>query len=236
MELEAGRVMDPRTQDFMDVGLPFGPKPRLVLYHLNAEAMRTNSPLVTLGDSLTAFVARIGLDCHGRNMRTIKDQLSRLAASDLRLGVTENGRAITIKGTVIEALDLWSPKDPNQKVLWPSTVQFSARYFNSLITHGVPLKEAAIQRLSHNAMGLDIYTWLAQRLHRVSKPTLVPWVSLKDQFGHGYGRIDNFRRVFLRTLNQVKVAYREARFSVDEKGLHLYNSPPPVPPRLLPSA
>lgn len=31
----------------------------------------------------------------------------------------------------------------------------------------VPLNETAVMRLAHNAMALDIYTWLAQRLHRV---------------------------------------------------------------------
>lgn len=55
--------------------------------------------------------------------------------------------------------------------------------------HAVPLNEEAIARLSHSAMGLDVYTWLAQRLHRVDpkKAALVPWVSLKQQFGYDYG-------------------------------------------------
>jgi hypothetical protein len=46
-------------------------------------------------------------------------------------------------------------------------------------------------------MALDVYTWLAQRLHRVSpaKPAFVPWVSLWEQFGQGYERIRDFRRV-----------------------------------------
>jgi hypothetical protein len=101
--------------------------------------------------------------------------------------------------------------------------------------HAVPLDEAAIARLSHSAMGLDIYTWLAQRLHRVDpgRPGFVPWASLKEQFGHGYGRMDNFKRVLTRTLRSVKVVYHGARFSLDEKGMRLFNSPPPIPPRVL---
>ena len=34
--LAAGQAFHPDTRRFIDVGLPFGPKPRLVLYHLNA--------------------------------------------------------------------------------------------------------------------------------------------------------------------------------------------------------
>ena len=231
LELQAGRVLDPITEDFIDVGLPFGPKPRLVLYHLNAEALRTRSPFIDLEDSLTAFVKRtLKLDVGGRTIRSVKQQLNRLAAADFRLGATQDGRAVTIKGTVIEGLELWTPRDPRQKVLWPTTVQFSQRYFDSLMLHAVPLKESAIARLSHTSMGLDTYTWLAQRLHRINpkKPAFVPWPNLKDQFGADYRRLVDFRRVFSRTLAQVKIVYREARFAVDGKGMRLLNSPPPV--------
>ena len=31
LELQAGRMLDPDMDDFVNVGLPFGPKPRLVL-------------------------------------------------------------------------------------------------------------------------------------------------------------------------------------------------------------
>ena len=168
LELQAGRVLDQDMDDFVNVGLPFGPKPRLVLYHLNAEALRTQSPCIELEDSLTAFVRRtLGLDSKGRNIRTVKDQLSRLAAADFRIGARHGDRAVTVKGTVIEGLELWSPRDDRQRGLWPTRIQFSQRYFESLLAHAVPLNENAVARLSHSAMGLDIYTWLAQRLHRV---------------------------------------------------------------------
>ena len=43
--------------------------------------------------------------------------------------------------------------------------------------HAVPLNLAAVARLSHNAMALDGYTWLANRLHRADPTALVPWVA-----------------------------------------------------------
>lgn len=236
--LAAGQAFHPDTRRFFDVGLPFGPKPRLVLYHLNAEALRTQSPQIELEDSLTAFVKRtLGLDPGGRTIRTVKDQLTRLSAADFRIGtVLSEGRAITLKGSVIEGFDLWTSRDPQQRVLWPTTVQFSQRYFESLLKHAVPLNETAIARLSHSAMALDIYTWLAQRLHRVEegKSALVPWVSLWEQFGNGYAQIREFRRVFSRTLKQVKVVYPEAKFELARGGMKLQHSRPPVAHRLLP--
>ena len=43
----------------VELGLPFGPKPRLILAYLNAEALRTGSPVIEVEDSLTAFVRRL---------------------------------------------------------------------------------------------------------------------------------------------------------------------------------
>jgi hypothetical protein len=236
VELLGGRVLDPNIDEVVDVGLPFGPKPRLVLYHLNAEAVRTQSPVLEMEDSLTAFVKRtLRLDVDGRTIRAVKDQLNRLAAADFRFYASYEGHAVTVKGSVIEGLDLWVSKDERQRVLWPSVVQFSQRYFESLMEHAVPLSEAAIGRLSHSAMGLDVYTWLAQRLQRVdpARPAFIPWTALQEQFGQGYGRLRDFRRVFQQTLKHVKVVYREAKFDVNEKGMRLFNSPPPVPRRFL---
>ena len=163
-DLKAGRVLDPNIDDIVDVGLPFGPKPRLVLYHLNAEAIRTQSPVLHLEDSLTAFVKRtLKLDAGGRTIKSVKQQLNRLSAADFRFYSSYDGHAETVKGTVIEGLDLWVSKNEHQRVLWPSIIKFSQCYFESLLAHAVPLNEAAVSRLSHSAMGLDVYTWLAQR-------------------------------------------------------------------------
>ena len=61
------------------------------------------------------------------------------------------------------------PKDADQRVLWPSTVTLSADYFASLQQHAVPLDPRAIAALAGSALALDVYVWLAQRLHRISR-------------------------------------------------------------------
>ena len=213
LEIDAGRVYDHRLGHFVDVGLPFGSKPRLVLYHLNAEALRTRSPVIELEESLTAFVRRtLALDAHGRNIRAVRDQLTRLAASDFRIGRGDAENSITVHGPILKGVNLWTPRDSTTRVLWPTQVRFSNEYFESLSRHAVPLNETAVSRLSHNAMALDTYAWLAQRLHRVDpgKSPVISWTALSDQFGHGYAQVRGFRRVFKRTLGQVKVVYPDA--------------------------
>jgi hypothetical protein len=223
------------------------------LMHINQIAMVSQSPQIEVQDTLSKFVKKtLKLDSKGRNMRIVKDQLARLAAASIRLGIVRDGHALTVNSQIVTAFDIWFPKDDRQRVLWPSTIQLSRDYFHSLLEHAVPLDENHIAALSHTALGLDVYTWLAQRLHRipVGKPVRVSWMALYGQFGQGYDpeRIDKFRQVFRVALKEVLTLYQGARVEDDEpkpprlygtpdqplwreepvKGLTMYHSPPPV--------
>ncbi len=247
---------------WQNVPLPYGPKCRLVFMHLNQLALIKKTPIIEVEDSLTAFVKRVlRLDGNGRDIRMVKDQLARISASTIRMGMlheTERGTtAKTGKLDIVSGFDLWQPKDERQRVLWPSTVTLGTDYFNSLLEHAVPLREEHISALSHSAMALDIYVWLAQRLHRIpeDKPVRVSWPALHNQFGQGYNpnRMDRFRQVFNVALREVLAVYSAAKVTQSDskapyrystggeyvwrermsKGLMLHNSPPPIPPRKL---
>lgn len=230
LEVEAGRAIHPEKGEFVDVPLPWGPKARLILMHLNAEAIRTQSARVDVGDSLTAFVKRIGVDPKGRNIRLIREQVTALSSALIRLGFIEGSRGRQIDSKIVDGFELWLPKDARQRVLWPSFVELNLRYFESLQGHAVPLDERAIGALSHSAMALDVYAWLAQRLHRIPKPhrQFIAWSVLKEQFGPDYERIRKFRAVFMEALRQVHVVYPAAKIDVNGQGLFLYTSPPPI--------
>ncbi|CAH0313478.1 replication protein RepA [Roseomonas sp. CECT 9278] len=231
LRIEAGSAADPETGEWADLSLPWGPKARLVLMHLNSEAIRTRSRQVDVGDSLTDFVKRIGLHAHGRNIRTIKDQVGALSAATIRMAFTGTEGAFQINSQVVTGFDLWMPKDARQRVLWPSWVNLSADYFESLLRHAVPLNELAIGALSHSAMALDVYAWLAQRLHRIPKGSrhFIAWPLLHAQFGADYARLRKFREVFMVALKQAGAVYPAASLDANGQGLFLYPSPPPVP-------
>jgi hypothetical protein len=234
--VEAGSAFHPERNEFVDLPLPHGPKARLILMHLNGEAIRTQSPNITVEDSMTAFVARIqGRTPTGPEIRGVKDQLAALAAATVRMGLHADVGAVQLDTKIVGAFDLWFPRTPNQRILWPSTVRLSLDYFESLSQHAVPLDERAIAALAHSAMALDVYCWLAQRLHRVphGRGQFIPWTAIYEQFGQSYGQLRFFRRDMLKTLHQVRTAYPSARFDVDGKGMQLLNSPPPVAKRLV---
>jgi hypothetical protein len=233
LRIEAGSAIDPRTGNFVKLGLPYGEKPRLVLIHLATEAVRTGNPVVDVEESMTAFAKSLGLETNGQQLRSLKEQLARLASATIRMGVVEEGRAIQVNTQFVSAFDLWFPKQADQRVLWPSTVRLSQDYFQTLGQHAVPLDHRAVAALASSSMALDVYVWLAQRLHRVptSKPQFIPWTALHEQFGQGFARIRDFRRRFLQTLHQVESAYPGARLSADDGGLTLTHSSPPVASR-----
>jgi len=253
LKVLAGEAMHPKEERFVELGLPFGPKSRMILMHINQRAILAQSPVIEVEDSLTQFVGKVlNLDPKGRNIKAVKDQLARLAAASIRLGVVRDGQAITVNSNIVSAFNLWFPKDERQRVLWPSTVSLSAEYFQSLMSQAVPVDEMHIAALSHSSLALDIYSWLAQRLHRipVEKPQTVSWIALHAQFGQGYNpeHIRKFRQKFRVALKEVLTVYPAARVEDDEpkparsqmqhgrmlwreeaaKGLKLYHSAPPV--------
>jgi hypothetical protein len=241
LRVVAGEARDPSTRRFVKLGLPYGSRPRLILAHLNREALLHGSPHIEVEASLTAFIRRI-LDRHapdGREIRRFKDQMARLCAALVQLAYdASDAHAYQIDTKIITAFELWSRTHERRRLLCPSEVRLSQEYFDSLTRHAVPLDERAIGALANSALALDVYAWLAQRLHRVPKgrPQRITWQALHEQFGHGYRHIRQFRFEFLKVLALVHTQYRAARVEADEEGLELRNSPPPVPARLAPVA
>lgn len=237
LALEAGRVYDRAAQSLVEVGLPYGSRPRLILAHLNREALLTGSPRIEVESSLTAFIKRV-LDHDSVNTREIgrfKDQLARFSASLVRMAVDlPDDRAYQVDTKIIDAFELWLGKDERQRVLWPAVVEMSPRYYASLMKHAVPLDERAIGALANSPVALDVYAWLAQRLHRVDarRPQFITWKALQDQFGQGFKRLRKFRETFLDVLDTVHTQYRAARVEADGRGITLRHSPPPVRGRL----
>jgi hypothetical protein len=177
--------------------------------------------------SLTAFVKRVrGGVKYGREIRVFKDQLARLSGALVRLAMTNGERAFQVNTPIVTAFELWPELDDRQRVLWPSTIRLSTEYFDSLQQHAVPLWEEDLAALAHSAMALDLYAWLAQRLHRIKpeKPAFITWAALKDQFGPGYDRMRDFRRVFRIALRQVLTRYRVAWIELDGRGMTLHNT------------
>lgn len=231
LAIQGSEAYNPEKKDFEYIGLPYGPKARLILAHINSEAIRKQSKVVNIEDSMSAFIKRIGLNLDGRTIEEVKNQLRRLSTSTLSLGYSNNENSVQVDLKIVKAFDLWFPKDERQRVLWTSNIQLTEDYFGSLLNHAIPLDERALAALSHSAMALDIYAWLVQRLHRINpqEPQFITWKAVKEQFGRGYTQMYKFKQIFRKTLIMAKTQYIMANIIEEKnKGFTLRHSPSPL--------
>ena len=91
-------------------------------------------------------------------------------------------------------------------------------FFEHLREHAVPLDENAIRQLRDSATALDLYTWLAYRLPRITKsrPALLSWPQLATHFGNEGNHIRKFRQTIRDAWERhVSAVYPEARAEFD---------------------
>ena len=115
-----------------------------------------------------------------------------------------------------------------QESLWEDGVELDATFYQALCRHPVPLLEAAIRQLRDRSMSLDLYVWLAWRLHTLERETPISWPALFGQFGEGYAQLRHFRPRFTDALGAAVAAYPEARVDIEKNGIRLRPSRPPI--------
>jgi hypothetical protein len=112
--------------------------------------------------------------------------------------------------------------------LFVETARLSESFFQQLRQHAVPLDEAAIRHIRNSSMALDVYCWLAYRLHSLTDSKLISWTALATQFGAGIKLRKHFKAAFTENLQLAHAVYRDARLELTPDGLMLHPSPPPV--------
>ena len=162
---------------------------------------------------------------------TFRKQMEALAACRLSIGMTTGGRAVTVDAKPIKRFEAWFHNDGDQQTLWPGYLELSNEFYETLQHHAVPLDYRALSALKHSALALDVYTWLAHRLCRVTSPkgTMLSWQNLRDQFGQEYANPKDFKKEFRAVLRQVWLVYPTARIEEVIGGILLKPSPPPIP-------
>ena len=232
VRLEAGVLYD--GYKMVEQPLPAGPKPRLALIHINSQAVKTRSPYVDIGRSCAEFLRRLGLnDQSGNTYSLFKREMKALAACRMTLGFTVGSEAVTLDTKPIEEFRAWMATERNRLALWPTCLELSRKYLDSLLEHAVPLDTRAISALAHSAMALDAYSFLARRLYTLEKPVKVTWRQFHAQFGHefkGKEAVDDFQKKFLPAVRAALAVYPSAKVEQVRGGLLLKPSLPPVHP------
>jgi hypothetical protein len=210
------------------LGLPFGSYARFILLFLQSEAIRTESREVELGRSMRVWLGSMGLSIGGKTYRQVNDQARRISGCTLTFYADRKGAELMRRGGFVDgALNMADAID-DQPSLWQERVLLNEEFFRALRDHPVPLSETALRAIGPRSMVIDVYIWLAYRLHALKRDVEVGWPALYAQFGSGYGEIRFFRRHFIECLAMATAAYPEARLDLGERGVILRPSRPAV--------
>jgi hypothetical protein len=233
--LTAGAISDPRDpKAIIEVGLPFGAKPRLFQSYICTQVIKQKSPVIEVERSMTAMMKELGYDPIGGkrgNISSFKEQITRFAACNFTIiGPGPRGTTSHIKAPPIRKFDIWFPPDPNQETLWPSEIVLTDEYFYSLKDHAIPYDFRAMKAIRNKPKAQDIYLWMTQRLCRIprNKPLLMRWQDLHEMFG-GITPLGAFKRDFPTDLAAARASYPDARIEEHKEGYLCCASLPPVP-------
>jgi hypothetical protein len=213
-------------------GVPYGSTGRLMLIYLQSEAYRNRSRQVELGRSMHAWLRAMGLDNSGKGYRAAREQALRIERSLMTVAYqgergTERWQDTIIRGS----FNLNIEHDERQGDMFPQAVELSESFYQALLRHPAVLFEPAIRHLAGKSLALDVYIWLAYRLHALVKARPVSWNALHQAFGPNYGRARDFRAKFKEALDDAMLVYPQAQVGADENGLILMPSAPPAPAR-----
>lgn len=207
------------------IGLPYGSIPRLLLAWVTTEAVKTQSRELELGDSMSGFMAELGLQATGGahgSITRLKNQTRRLFASTVSATYEDSQKTADIGYRLADHSVLWwHAKEPEQAGLWKSTITLSERFFTEVIDRPVPIDMRAMKALKQSPMALDIYTWLTYRASYLKKPTTIPWAALAMQFGSDYTRLRDFKAAFTGELRKVYAVYGQVQIQTLDAGLQV---------------
>jgi hypothetical protein len=225
LQVESGRLPGGKL-----VGVPYGSLARMILLYLQTEAIRTNSPEVELGRSMRAWMVRMSLADGGRTYKLVTEQARKISACRLTFFAQRGGLEMRQNGMFVrDAISLSGVIDDTQPTLWQDRVRLDDGFWASLREHPVPVREEALRAIGARSLALDVYIWLAYRLHSLAKPMPVSWTALHAQFGAGFQLVRKIKPSLTDALRLTLAVYPEARVDVEPSGFVLHPSPPAVP-------
>ena len=214
------------------VGLPYGPKPRLIMAFISSEAVRTKSREIVFGKNLSEFMRSLHLiPTGGKNgaIRMLKEQMKRLFLSTVSFKYEGDNSEINGGFRIAsKVITFWDPKSQKESKCWESVVTLSQEFYDEVTKRPVPFDVRAMTALKNSSLAMDIYFWITYRMSYLKAPVEIPWQLLAMQFGSDYEDIRDFKKNFIKQLRKVSVVYKFKAES-NEKGLFLKPEKPHIP-------
>ncbi len=223
------------------LGYPYGSIPRLLLFWMTTEVLRTGSRTLVLGSCLNTFLRDLGLSPRtGGGPRSdamrLRYQMERLLRCPMSIEYSQPGHVQWIDMQVAPRGELfWDAAPGSGQSVQESWIELGELFFQFLTAHPVPVDRRVLQQLKGSPLALDVYAWLGYSSFvmrsKVGRP-FVPWRSLREQFGSHYADAKNFKRRVRGVLTKLlQIHGSRASFEVVTGGVDLLPGRVLIPPR-----
>jgi hypothetical protein len=218
------------------IGYPYGTIPRLLLFWLTTEAIRTKSPRIELGNSLTQFMEELGLEPKGTGKRSdfkrLREQMIRLSRSTISFSQSSARSYSWLDMQVApKGMIWWNEKQPNQRTLWQNWIQLGEDFFSAISSSPVPVDMRILKALKRSPLALDLYAWAtytAYQTQQTGQSRSLSWELLHEQFGAEYKDTKEFSRKAWAALLKVQAVYPELNVERIRGGILMLPSKPSV--------
>ncbi len=223
---------------------PYGTVPRLLLFWLTTEAVRTRSRILHPGDTATGFMRDLGMNpsnggagAKRSDAHRLSEQMLRLFRATISFEIEDNDAGSTEwldMQVVVGGKTWWDFREPTQGALFESVIELGEKFYEALIAAPVPVDMRALDALKRSPLALDLYAWATYRTHTITqagKPAFIPWTALAAQIGGDYADLKDFRKKAIASFRKVQTVYPALRLGDAEGGFVLKPSASAVRPR-----
>ena len=162
-------------------GYPYGSIPRLLIFWLTTEALRTESRRIALGPSMAEFMRDLGLNPDNgsgkrSDARRLKDQIQRLFNARISFQYwNEQGGIIHEQKLNMEVAPKsefwWNERDPNNPALFDSWIELGEQFYEAIISAPMPADMNALKLLKNWLYRLN-YALLISRCQHIKQRNL----------------------------------------------------------------
>jgi len=224
------------------MGLPYGTVPRLLLFWITTEALRTGSPRLGLGASLHGFMEALGLNpCNGgmgakrSDARRLKEQMERLFRASISFEIANAQSQRWLDMHIAEGGELWwNFHEPAQQGLWQSWIELNQRFFEAITSTPVPVDMRALRALKRSPLALDLYAFVSFKAFiatQSGRTQFVTWEQLMGQLGQDYSDVRDFRKKAKAALCKIKAVYPGLILGDKQGGIQILPGTSAVPPK-----
>ena len=229
--------------EYVTSGIPYGGLARLLVAFITERVKSTGQRTIDLGRTQTAFMDKLDIGRtggkHGR-IRYLQDQLSRLAHAVITFEkrTRAGGERVKVEGENVPFARSWTfwhfeSSSGEEGELDEGVIRLDRGFRDEIMRSSIPVDFRVLQLLRKSPLAMDLYTWLTYRQAvrwrmTDTRPLVVPWKALHDQFGASYKQTKHFAAEARKQLKLIGALWPELDYETPRGRLKVFLCPPHI--------